>query len=308
MENKLENQKELMALWDDTTSLPPVQDLMSLNWHRYLPPSVAVTFLGVAIALENRLTGDRLWREMEAFVQGVLRTAPTPKQKPYVQFVEKRFNDYYGDYERTTRGLVKVLTDLGLVVQYQRKGQDVMEIPAVLPKPETRLGLCVADLPGPVVFKARHRTDAGPRNRVMFEDLPAINQMLNAGWARHLPPDVAHAFLAAAAVSVGKCTGDLMWDNIEDLYKAQTEFKAPLMPKKKAQEVEKRFADEYGRPYEKTARGAIAVLLDLGILVQSQVDGKDFLEVPEVLPTPDLRLVLSEKEKGLLAERLKIKI
>ena len=296
------------GLWKHTMSLPDVQNLMATDWGRILPPDVATTFLGVAIAVALGYTGDRLWNDLTGFVEGVLRTVPTPEQKPVVDFIVKRFKDYYGEYERTPKGLVKVLTDLGLVVLYQRKSEDVMEIPTVLPSAEKRLNLCMVDVDEKVVFKARYRDHAGPRERVTFDQVPAIRRMLNAGWARHLPPDLSYAFMAAAAISVGKCTGDLMWENVEDLWKAQREHKNPLLPKRKAIEVEERFREEYARPFTRTARGAIDVLLDLGLLVKTRLRGEEFLDVPDILPTPDMRLFLTEAEKGILEERLKIVI
>jgi len=296
------------GLWKFTMSLPDVQNFMATDWNRILPPDVATTFLGVAIAVACGYTGDYLWKDLTGFVEGVMRPVPTPEQKPVVDFLVKRFKDYYGEYERTPKGLVKVLTDLGLVILYQVKGKDVMEIPAVLPTAEERLNLCMVDVDEKVVFKARYRDNAGPRERVTYDQVPAIKRMLNAGWARHLPPDLSYAFMAAAAVAVSRCTGALMWENIEDLWKAQREHKNPLLPKRKADEVEERFREEYARPFKRTARGAISVLLDLGLLVKSKVDGEDFLEVPDILPTPDMRLFLTEVEKGILAERLKIVI
>lgn len=296
------------GLWKFTMDLPDVQRFMATDWSRILPPDVATTFFGVAIAIACGYTGNYLWRDLTGFVEGVMRPIPTPEQKPVVDFLIKRFTDYYGEYERSAKGLVKVLTDLGLVILHQVRGEDVMEIPAVLPTAEERLNLCMADVEEKIVFKARYRDNAGPRERVTYDQVPAIRRMLNAGWGRHLPPDLSYAFMSAAAVSVGKCTGALMWENIEDLWKAQREHKNPLLPKRKAEEVEQRFREEYARPFKRTARGAIDVLLDLGLLVRSELDGEDFLEVPDILPTPDMRLFLTEAEKGILAERLKIVI
>lgn len=288
--------------------LPAVQNLIALGWHKFLPPELAVTFLGCAIAAKTRYRGDELWRELNEFVEGVVRFRAGEEAKPVIEFIDKRFRDYYGEYERTPMGLIKTLIDLGLVVLKQEEGQDVLEIPSQLPTPEKRLNLCMADRDEQIVLKARYRDDAGPRQRVYWDEIPAIKRMMNAGWARHLPPDIAIAFMVAAAVSIGHCTGTLMWENIEDLWKAQKEQGTPLMPKRKELEVEDRFRAEYGKPFIRTARGCVEVLLELGLLVLRDLDGEDFLEVPDVLPTPDMKLYLSEEEKGLLAERLKISI
>lgn len=296
------------VVWALAIKLPAVQNLTALGWHRFLPPELAVTFVGCAIAAASGYTGDRLWAELDEFIEGVLRFKAGEDTKPIVDFIDKRFRDYYGEYERSPMGLVKALIDLGLVVLKQEEGQDVLEIPSQLPTPEKRLNLCMADRDEQVVLKARYRDDAGPRQRVYWDEVPAIKRMMNAGWARHLPPDIAIAFMVAAAVSVGRCTGNLMWENIEDLWKAHKENGTPLMPKRKELEVEDRFRAEYGRPFVRTARGAVQVLLELGLLVLKEVDGEDFLEVPEVLPTPDMKLYLTDEEKGLLAERLKITI
>jgi len=296
------------VMWSVASRLPAVQSLIALGWHRFLPPELAVSFVGCAIAAVVRYTGDRLWKELDEFIEGVLRVKPRDDAKHVLDFIEKRFRDYYGEYERTPMGLVKTLIDLGLVVLKQEEGQDVLEIPSQLPTPEKRLNLCMADRDEEIVLKARYRDDAGPRQRVYWDDVPGIKRMMNAGWARHLPPDIAIAFMVAAAVSVGRCTGTLMWENIEDLWKAHKENGTPLMPKRKELEVEDRFRREYGRPFVRTARGAIQVLLELGLLVLKEVDGEDYLEVPEVLPTPDMKLYLNEEEKTLLAERLKITI
>lgn len=293
---------------DRTTFIPNVQRLMASDWYGILPLEVATGFVGVSIGLYHGRNGQLLWDDMMDFIGEVLAVEPGPEEKPVVDFIIKRFKDYYGEYERTPEYILRVLADLGLIVISEVDGEKTFEIPAVLPSAEERLGLCMVDVDEKVVFKARYRNDAGPRQRVTYDDVPAIRRMLNAGWARHLPPDLSYAFMAAAGVAVSKCTGDLMWDNIEDLWKAQREHKNPLMPKRKAAEVEARFLEEYGRQFTHTARGCIDVLLDIGLLVKKRLRGEDFLDVPKIIPTPDMRLFLSETEKEILAERLKIEI
>ncbi len=99
-------------------------------------------------------------------MKGILRAEISPEKESYVEFLDNRFRDYYGDYERSTEGMLKVLRDLGLIVQYHRRGLDIIEIPTVLPTPEDRLGLCLADAGEHVTFKARHRDDGSPRHHV----------------------------------------------------------------------------------------------------------------------------------------------
>jgi len=299
---------EMEDLWEVAASLPSVQSLVAMNWHRYLPADVGTTFLGAAMAAECKLGGECLWEQLNEFCEGVIRATPPPQENTYGDLVAKRFVDYYGEYERTTRGLIKVLIDLGLVTMRDVKGKDILEIPESLPRPDDRLSLCIADVNEPVVFKARFRENAGPRNRVMMGELPAIKRLLNTGWSRHLPLDLVYAFFAAAAVSAGGCTGDLMWENIDDLWNAQRAHKVQLIPKSKALEVETRFLAEYGHGYEKTSRGSVDVLLELGLLSLTQVDEKDYLDVPEKLPTPDMRLYLSGEERVILSDRLKFRI
>jgi hypothetical protein len=138
-----------------------------------------------------------------------------------------------------------------------------------------------------------------------MDDLPEVRRLLDRGWSRHLPQELAAMFIVVAAVNAGGCRGDLMWLNIQDLYDQAILSGPPFLPPSVKREIAARFADEYGKPYRKTVRGAVNVLVELGLVIRCERDGQEALGIPESLPYPDERLNLNAQEKEILAARRK---
>ncbi len=109
--------------WDSISVMPGVPGLEMSVWHTFLPPEVIAGFIGVSIGLEHGRNGRELWDDMMDFIGGVLRVEPGPEEKPMVDFIIKRFKDYYGEYDRTPSGILRVLADLGLIVISQTDGE-----------------------------------------------------------------------------------------------------------------------------------------------------------------------------------------
>jgi hypothetical protein len=152
-------------------------------------------------------------------------------------------------------------------------------------------------------YKPKDGSEPGPRIRVTYGEMPEIHRMLGAGWARHLPIELAAMYLVVSTQSHSKITGDLMWFNIKDLYPKTLREGFPNFPEHKKVEVANRFREEYGKPYKTTVKGLIKVLIELG-LVERYWDGRgEGLRIPEVLPSPADKLNLSGAELEILAWR-----
>ncbi len=135
-----------------------------------------------------------------------------------------------------------------------------------------------------------------------MEDLDAAHRMMAQGWTRHLPIELGAMFLVVAMQAYSGITGDLMWFNIRDLYPKALAEGFPSYPKEKQIEVAERFAEEYGKPYTTTVKGAIRTLIDLGLVERYRGRGEG-LRIPDVLPSPAQRLTLSERELEILVAR-----
>ena len=328
-DSNLENTNDLTDILD-TLALPNVEKALRMGWFHELPPALFVAFETVALTDFLGLIGESQWKGIEDVCTGALRYKPTPRQQEYLDKFEPWFKKTYGGYEKTPAGLVKCLIDLGLVVKGQLNKEARLYIPDVLPEPFSRIGIKGDDSPEtgmkkrlsrlrqanseePItVIHAKRRNQSGDvdgnanpatRVRVMMDDLPELQRMLDLGWARHLPVELAAMYLIIAAVSKGKCRGRLMWNNIKDLYSQGRRAGPPYFPPPMRKEVAKRFAEEYGKPHRKSVRGSVQDLIDLGLVVKYQEEGEDVLMVPEVLPSPDTRLNLSPREKQFLEER-----
>ncbi len=325
----LENTDNLTDMLD-TLALPVVEKALRMGWFHELPPALFVAFETVALTDFIGLTGESQWKGIEDVCTGALRYIPTQRQKEFLDKFEPWFEETYGGYERTPAGLVKCLIDLGLVVKGRLNKDERLYIPDVLPEPFSRTWikgddsaegvmrkrlsrLRQANSEQPVtVIHAKHRNQSGEvdkhanpatRVRVLMDDLPEIQRMLDLGWARHLPFELSAMYLIIAAVSKGRCRGKLMWNNIKDLYSQGRRAGPPYFPPPMKKEVAERFAEENGKPHKKSVRGAVQDLIDLGLVVKYQEEGEDVLVVPEVLPSPDTRLNLGPREKQFLEER-----
>lgn len=287
-------------------SLPPVKKMMELGWSTELPPAIVVTFCAVSLASATGLTGDSMWDYVKGTCQEALRYVPTPQQQEYIDQINSYFEQVYGKYRRTPNGLVKVLSELGLVVRRRRNGEKVLEIPDALPLPDSPIGSNREDGEHSeplTVVRAPLRGSVADRIRVNTGDLSEVHRMGDAGWARHLPMDIASMFLIVAAISRRGIGGAYMWREVKSLYSQTRKAGPPYIPPPKRKEVAKRFAEEYGKPYDKSARGVVDVLVDLGLVERCDLDGEESLKVPEDIPSPDTRLKLSDYEKDLLAMR-----
>lgn len=281
--------------------LPPVKQLVAMGWLDELPVTVGMAFLGVAVTSRAGLAGDEMWDHIDAFCDSAQRAKLTQGEKEHFERIGSRFEAIYGSYEKTAGGLVGILVDIGLVTRHRRNGLDVLDIPDTFPLPCGDGKHTRASSEG-VTIRARPCGN-GDKVRVELDDLPEVSRLVDRGWSRHLPMEVAAMFMVVAAVCVGGCVGDLMWHNIRDLYRQARRCGPPCMPPPLRREVAARFAKEYGKPYGKTARGAVDVLVDLGLLMRYERDGQEALGIPESLPYPDSRLALDDHEKALLASR-----
>lgn len=66
------------------------------------------------------------------------------------------------------------------------------------------------------------------------------------------------------------------------------------------EDVERRFAEEYGKPYEKSLRGIVDLLVNLGLIYRETHQGEEVLRIPDLLPLPEDCLRLSRAEKAFL--------
>jgi len=292
--------------WELTVSLPPVRKMMELGWSTELPPAIVVTFCAVSLASAMGLTGDSMWEYVKGTCQGALRYVPTPQQQEYIGKVDSYFERVYGKYRRTPKGMVKVLSELGMVVKRRRNGEEVLDIPDALPLPNSLIGSTPEDDEHSeplTIVRTPLRGSVADRVRVNTGDLSEVRRMVDAGWARHLPIDIASMFLIVAAISRGGIGGAHMWREIKNLYSQTRKVGLPYIPPPKRKEIAKRFAEEYGKPYDKSARGVVDALVDLGLVERYDLDGEESLRVPEDIPSPDTRLKLSDHEQDLLAMR-----
>ncbi len=284
---------------------PSVKQYTSLGWADEIPLPVSMTFVGVVLASLNGLAGEDMWEQIDKFVGSVTseRTKLGAMEREMEDKIESRFVFTHGAYERTTQAMVELLGERGLVIRGYREGLEVLDIPQVLPRPP---GFTRSARACPETFTLKARPHGnGPKVRVEMGDLPEVQQLLDHGWSRHLPQELAAIFMIVAAVNTGRCIGDLMWLNIQDLYDQARRFGPPFLPPSAKRELAARFAEEYGKPYKKTKRGIIDVLVELGLITRYEREGQEALGVPESLPYPDERLNLNTQEKEILAARRK---
>lgn len=65
--------------------------------------------------------------------------------------------------------------------------------------------------------------------------------------------------------------------------------------------MERRFNQEYGKPWSDTLTGLLTLLEDLGLVVRDKDEaGEEHLRIPDALPLPEDRLNLSKAEKAML--------
>jgi len=138
------------------------------------------------------------------------------------------------------------------------------------------------------------------KNATMWTSLPQIRQLLGLGWHRHLPPEAGVTFTSIAILGWSGARGGDMWRWLEKWYSEAERY--PLDPRQACakEDVERRFKEEYGKPYEKSVRGMVELLVDLGLVYRETEEGEEVLKIPELLPLPEDCLKLSKAERELL--------
>lgn len=138
------------------------------------------------------------------------------------------------------------------------------------------------------------------KNATMWTSLPQVQQLLGLGWHRHLPAEAGVTFTSIAILGWSGCKGEEMWKWLERWH-VEAEIHA-LEPRQACakQDVERRFAEEYGKPYEKSLRGIVDLLIELGLVYRDTEDGEEVLKIPVLLPLPEDCLRLSQAERTFL--------
>ncbi|MGI6631892.1 MAG: DUF6042 family protein [Bacillota bacterium] len=143
-------------------------------------------------------------------------------------------------------------------------------------------------------------TSEEERTAAMWTALPQVRQLLSLGWHRHLPPEAGMTFTSIVILWWSGCKGKEMWEWLSTWHTEGKNYKPDPRQACAKEDVERRFAAEYGKPYKKTLRGLIQLLIDLGLVSQSKCDGEDVLEIPDLLPLPEDVLKLSKAERAYL--------
>ena len=138
------------------------------------------------------------------------------------------------------------------------------------------------------------------RNAKMWTTLPPVRQLLGLGWHRHLPAEAGVTFTSIAILGWSGCKGEEMWKWLE---RRHSEAENCALDPRQAcakEDVERRFKEEYGKPYEKGLRGMVDLLIDLGHIYKDEQEGEEVLRIPSLLPLPEDCLKLSQAERALL--------
>lgn len=139
------------------------------------------------------------------------------------------------------------------------------------------------------------------KNATMWTSLPQVRQFLGLGWHRHLPAEAGVTFTSIAILGWSGCKGEEMWKWLERWHAEAKNYTPDPRQACAKEDVERRFAEEYGKPYRKSLRGIVKLLVDLGLARKATRDGEEVLEIPELLPLPEDCLTLSDAEKALLS-------
>jgi len=140
--------------------------------------------------------------------------------------------------------------------------------------------------------------NSSARNWMM---LPKIQEFINLGWQRHIPPDAGMLFFSLAFLEFVGCDAEQQAHWLRTWYdmasnRVVTEEQACVQ-----EDAERRFNAEYGKPWSRTLEGLLGLLADLGLIVAEQGEsGMVWYRTAEILPAPEERLSLSEAEKRLL--------
>ncbi len=112
--------------------------VMARGWLRCLPVEAGCMLLIVATASAIGLRGEEMWEHVETLWQQSKNYRPSSREQRALEDVEWRFKKMYGiNYERTARGTVQLLIELGLVIRYEVEGEEVLDIPDILPMAKT---------------------------------------------------------------------------------------------------------------------------------------------------------------------------
>jgi hypothetical protein len=139
--------------------------------------------------------------------------------------------------------------------------------------------------------------------RPQIVSLPDVRKTVTLGWHRHLPVEAGITFTSIAVLTEAGCVGQEMWDLLERWHRQAQRYKPDAEQACAKEDVERRFNAEYGKPWRKTLKGLVALLVDLGLVIRDKdKNNADRLRIPHALPLPEHRLNLSEAEKLLLKE------
>jgi len=138
------------------------------------------------------------------------------------------------------------------------------------------------------------------KNATMWTSLPQVRQLLGLGWHRHLPAEAGVTFTSIAILGWSGCKGEEMWKWLEKWHMEAENCALDPRQACAKEDVERRFAEEYGKPYEKSLRGIVDLLVNLGLIYRETHQGEEVLRIPDLLPLPEDCLRLSRAEKAFL--------
>lgn len=75
-----------------------------------------------------------------------------------------------------------------------------------------------------------------------------------------------------------------MWDHIELLWLQSLNYVPSPAEREAIDDAESRFWRLYALDYERTAKGVVELLIELGLVIRYEIDGQEFLDVPDILP------------------------
>jgi hypothetical protein len=111
-----------------------------------------------------------------------------------------------------------------------------------------------------------------------------MSQIHARGWIRCLPVEAGCTLLIVATVSALGLKGQEMWDHIELLWQQSMNYVPSPEEREAIDDVENRFLRVYALDYEKTSKGVVNLLMELGLVIRYKIDGEEYLDVPDILP------------------------
>lgn len=138
------------------------------------------------------------------------------------------------------------------------------------------------------------------KNATMWTSLPQVQQFLGLGWHRHLPAEAGVTFTSVAILGWSNCKGEEMWKWLEIWHDQAQAYEPDPQQACAKEDVERRFAQEHGKPYDRSLRGIVDLLIELGLVYKDVQDGEEILKIPDLLPLPEDCLTLSRAERDFL--------